>query len=123
LLIYFDLSEVGIVFSFLITFLFAFLFYFLYPKIVFENNGVKENFRSSILDSIKNKKLVFLLSIIPLFVSILKFVLAYFSNELVFLISFWVLVIATGFVYSLHVVVNQIAYEKLFSKNTRSSKK
>ena len=120
---FFDLSEVGIVFSFLITFLFAFLFYFLYPKIVFENNGVKENFRSSILDSIKNKKLVFLLSIIPLFVSILKFVLAYFSNELVFLISFWVLVIATGFVYSLHVVVNQIAYEKLFSKNTRSSKK
>ncbi|HPM86158.1 MAG TPA: hypothetical protein PLI99_03600 [archaeon] len=117
LVIYYNLSKEGFVLSFLITFLFAFLFYFLYPKIVFENKEIQESFCSSVFDSFKNKKIVFLLSSIPFIVSVLKLILAYFSNDLVFLIIFWVIVILTGVIYSIHSVVNQIAYEKILAKN------
>ena len=111
----FNLSDFGIILSFILAFLFIFAFYFLYPKIVFEDSKLSKNFVDSLFVSLKNKRLVFLLSLIPFSVSIIKFILAYFSDSLFSMILFWLLIILTGLVYSVHAVVNQLAYDKLLN--------
>ena len=113
IILYFNLSDFGIVLSFIITFVFVFVFYFLYPKIVFEDSKLNKSFVESIFVSLKNKKLVFVLSLIPFSVSIIKFILAYFSDSLLSMVLFWGLVVLTGLIYSIHAVVNQLAYDKI----------
>jgi len=113
IIIFFNLSDIGLILSLIITFVFAFIFYFIYPKLVFENLPVQNVFTDSFAVSLKNKKLVFVLSLIPFSVSIIKFVLAYFSDSTLFLVLFWGLVFITGLVYSIHAVVNQLAYIKI----------
>jgi len=118
ILLYFNLSTNSLILSLILIFAFAFLFYFFYPKLVFENVKLDKTFVNSFLISLKNKKLVFVLSLIPFLVSILKFALAYFSDFALSFALFWVLVILTGLIYSVHAVINQKAYEKLSkSKN------
>lgn len=112
-ILYFNLSSIGFVLSFFVAFILIFVFYFVYPKVVFEGLKVKKTFFESFSVSLKNKKLVFVLSLIPFFVSILKFILAYFPESLLFLVLFWILVILTGLTYSVHITVNQLAYSKI----------
>ena len=115
IIFYFNLSSVGFILSFIMTFIFVFIFYFLYPKVVFENTNLSKTFVDSLYVSLNNKKLVFVLSLIPFCVSIIKFVLAYFANSAFYLNIFWILVILTGVVYSIHAVVNQLAFDKLLN--------
>lgn len=122
IVIYFNLSDFSFILSLIIIFLFGFIFYFIYPKIVFENNSFLKSFSSTIWASFENKKAVFFLSLIPFLVSIVKFVLAYFSEDFLVLVVFWILVLLTGIIYSVHSVVNQIAYEKILLKNNFKNK-
>ncbi len=115
IILYFNLSSTGFILSFIVTFIFIFIFYFLYPKIVFENSKLSSAFADSFFVSLKNKKLVFILSLIPFCVSVIKFVLAYFADSAFYMIIFWILVILTGLVYSVHCVVNQLAYDKILN--------
>ncbi len=115
IILYFNLSNTGFILSFVITFVFIFVFYFIYPKTIFENLNLSKTFSQSLFNSLSNKKLVFALSLIPFLVSIMKFVLAYFSDSIISILIFWVLVVLTGLIYSVHVVVNQLAYEKLLN--------
>lgn len=113
-ILYFNLSSTGFMVSFAITFAFIFIFYFLYPKIVFERQGVAKSFAQSFSASMENKRMVFLFSLIPFSVSVIKFALAYFlDSSFVFFLVFWLLVVLTGIIYSLHAVVNQLAYERI----------
>lgn len=109
----FNLSSTGFILSFIVTFVFIFIFYFLYPKIVFEDKKISKSFVESFFVSLKNKKLVFVLSLIPFSVSVIKFVLAYFSDSSSMMILFWALVLLTGVIYSIHAVINQLAYLKV----------
>jgi len=113
IILYFNLSSAGFILSFIITFIFIFAFYFIYPKTVFENLKLTKTFSQSLFNSLSNKKLVFVLSLIPFLVSIIKFIFAYFSDSILFLSIFWVLVVLTGLIYSVHAVVNQLAYERI----------
>jgi hypothetical protein len=113
IIFYFNLSNIGFILSLLVDFVFVFFFYFLYPKLVFESMNLGGIFKDSFFVSLRNNKLVFLLSVIPFLVSVIKFGLAYFSDSSLFLVIFWVLVVLTGFVYAVHAVVNQLAYENL----------
>ncbi len=112
-ILYFNFSDIGVVLSFIITLIFVFVFYFLYPKIIFEDSKLTKIFIDSVLISLKNKKLVFILSLIPFLVSVIKFILAYFSDSTLYLIIFWLLVLLTGLIYSVHAVVNQLSYIKI----------
>jgi hypothetical protein len=113
IILYFNLSGAGIILSFIITFVFIFVFYFIYPKAVFENLKLTKTFSDSFFNSVNNKKLVFILSLLPFLVSTLKFIFAYFSDSILYLILFWALVALTGLIYSVHATVNQLAYEKI----------
>jgi hypothetical protein len=110
-ILFFNLSYFGLSLSLIIAFIFIFIFYFLYPKIVFEKSNLSNTFVDSFFISLKNKRMVFLLSLIPFSASVLKLILAYFSDSIYALIIFWVLVILTGIIYSAHAVINQLAYE------------
>lgn len=117
ILFFINFSELTFVISFLFAFGFGFLFYFIYPKLVFEKEPIFKKFFSSVSSSIKNKELVFLLSLVPFSVSVLKFLLAFFAEDFLFLLVFWGLVLLTGVIYSIHAVMNQISYERLLKQN------
>lgn len=116
LMFFFNLSWASLAVSFAFTFLIGFLFYFLFPILVFKNKGVFSSFRESIFGSLNSKKKVFIFSIIPFSVSVLKFALAFFTSNESVLIIFWFLVLLTGVVYTFHAVANQLLYEKINTK-------
>jgi hypothetical protein len=109
-LFFFSFSGVGWVISLVISFLFIFLFYFLFPVVVFKKNGIFSSFMETLREAFSNKGKVFWFSFIPFAVSLIKFAMAFFQGNLLYLIVFWLLVLLTAFVYSLHVVVNQVLY-------------
>jgi hypothetical protein len=113
---FFSFSQWAFIASFIVGFVFIFFFYFLYPIIAFKKFGVISSINSTIASSLSNKKRVFVYSLIPFVVSIIKFTLAFFSGNPYFLVVFWVLTIITGLVYTVHVVINQLLYSQV-SKN------
>ncbi len=117
ILLNFNFSELSLVMSFIVSFLFIFLFYFLYPIITFKHKGIWANFLENFKESLSNKKTVFFYSLIPFSVSIIKFVIAFFSSDSAVLVIFWILTILTAIVYSIHVVVNQLLFLKTQKKN------
>ncbi|MFA5125551.1 MAG: hypothetical protein WC462_00930 [archaeon] len=112
-LFFLNFSDFGTIVSFIVTFIFIFLLYFLFPIISSKKLGVVSSFRKTIFSSFKNKHIVFLFSLIPFSVSIIKFVLAFFADNTGLLVLFWVLVFLTGIVYTIHAVVNQLLYLNL----------
>jgi len=115
-LLNFAFNELSLILSFIITFIILFFFYFFYPVIVLKQKGIWKTFKETFSASLSNKKTVLIYSIIPFSVSIIKFVLAYFSTDSSVLIIFWALVILTGLVYAVHVVVNQLLFLKTQKK-------
>ncbi|MFA6064731.1 MAG: hypothetical protein WCW44_06015 [archaeon] len=116
ILLNFNFSELSLAISFIVTFLFIFLFYFLYPIIVFKQKGILANFLDNFQASLSNKKTVFVYSLIPFSVSIIKFAIAFFTSDSAVLIIFWILVVLTAIVYTVHVVVNQLLFIKTQKK-------
>jgi uncharacterized membrane protein len=112
-ILFFNLSTLGFAISMLVTFAFVFVFYFLFPIIVSKKQGVLNNFKETFSSSFSNKKKVFLFSLIPFSVSLIKYGVAFFSDSTSGFILFWGLVLLTGIVYSVHAVVNQLLYLKL----------
>ena len=112
----FNFSELSLLLSFIVSFALIFFFYFLYPVIVFKNKGIVSNFKENFLVSLSNKKTIFFYSLIPFSVSIIKFAVGLFANDQNMLILFWLLVILTTIVYTLHVVVNQLLFLKTQKK-------
>jgi len=124
-LVSFNFDEFSWVVSLAVGFAFIFLLYFLFPTVVFGDKGVKDSFKLTLKESFSNKRVVFLYSIIPFFVSVVKFVIAFYIAVPGFLLLFWVLVLVTGFIYTLHAVSNQVLYSVIYlnkSKKTRSKK-
>lgn len=113
IIVFFGFKELGIVVSFAVSFVFIFVFYFLFPQIIFGKSRVKDSFFFSVKESVKNKKAVFIYSLIPFSVSVMKFVSAFFVDSLGTSIVFWGLVLLTGIIYSVHAVSNQILYSKI----------
>jgi|GEM_PF-1669443 len=107
-----NFSELSLIVSFIISFLFIFFFYFIFPIIDFKNKGIFANFMENFKQSLLNKKTVFFYSLIPFSVSIIKFVIAFFSSDPSVLVIFWILTFLTGIVYTVHVVVNQLIFNK-----------
>jgi len=116
ILINLNFSELSLVLSFMVTFALIFFFYFLYPVIVFKRKGIIANFVENFKESFSNKRTVFFYSLIPFSVSIIKLVVAFFSSDPSVLVIFWVLVVLTAIVYTLHVVVNQLLFIKTQKK-------
>ena len=113
-LLFFNLSEISWVISFAVAFSFIFFFYFLFPTVVFKDDSVKSSFRDTIKESLKNSRIVFVYSLIPFGVSVVKFVVAFFSADPGALLFYWALVIITAFVYSVHAVLNQVLFSRLY---------
>lgn len=121
----FGLSYIFWVASCVIGFGFIFFLYFLFPTAVFKDDTVDRSFSDTVKESISNSKLVFVFSLIPFIVSVAKLALAFFSSSEAYLFLFWLLVLLTGVVYSVHVVATQVLYSKIYlhSKKSNFSKK
>ena len=109
----FNANDFGILLSFVVSFVFIFLFYFLYPIIVRKNLGLAGYFRENFSSTFSNKKKVFIYSFIPFSVSIIKFGVAFFADSAQVMVLFWVLVLLTAFVYTIHSVASQLLYLKI----------
>ncbi len=116
-------DEFSWIVSLAVGFAFIFLLYFLFPTVVFGEKGVKDSFKLTLFESFSNKRIVFLYSIIPFSVSVLKFVIAFFISVPGFLVLFWVLVLLTGFIYTLHAVSNQVIYSTIYLRRSDGARK
>jgi hypothetical protein len=103
----------GIIVVLVITFAFIFLLYFLYPIIALNKKSIFSSFKETFVSSLENKRTVFVYSLIPFSVSLFKLGIAYFSDQSFFMIVFWLLVLVTAIVYTIHAVVNQVLYSKV----------
>jgi len=106
-------NYLSIIATLIITFVFIFILYFLYPIIAFNKKGIFGSFKETFSSSLKNKRVVFLYSLIPFSVSIFKIGIAFYSDQTFFLIVFWLLVLLTAVIYTIHAIVNQLLYSKV----------
>ncbi|MCX6803627.1 MAG: hypothetical protein NTY48_03580 [Candidatus Diapherotrites archaeon] len=118
-LLFFNLNEVSWLFSFAVAFSFIFFFYFLFPTVVFKDDNVKSSFLDTLKESFSNGRMVFLFSLIPFSVSIVKFVVAFFADKPDMLFVYWVLVVITSVVYSVHAIANQVLFERIYLKHKK----
>jgi len=112
-IVFFGLNSYSVYLSFGISFAFIFIFYFIFPEVIFGTGRVKGVFTDSVKKSFQNKKKVFVYSLIPFSVSVLKFFVAFSAESFEGMVIFWALVLVTGLVYSIHAVANQILYSSL----------
>ena len=119
ILLLLKLSAISWVISFGIAFAFIFIFYFLFPTVIFKDDTVNSSFRDTVKESFSNIKIVLLFSLIPFVVSVVKFVVAFYAVDSSSLIFYWVLVFVTAFVYSIHAIINQILFSRLYLHNVK----
>ena len=98
---------------FVVGYIFIMLFYFLYPVVMLGKKPSLASLSETITLSLKHKKKVFFLSIVPFFVTILKTISAFLAQDTAFLPLFVLLVLLTGIVYTYHMVMNPYLYLKV----------
>ncbi len=113
-LFFLNMNEFSWILSFAIGFIFIFFFYFLFPTVIFKESKLTHSIKDTLFESFANKRIVFLYSLIPFSVSVVKFILAFFSSTIEVLWVFWGLVIITGVIYSFHAVASQLLYERFY---------
>ena len=111
-----NMSKFSWIISFAISFAFIFFSYFLFPTIIFKEAKTIHTLKDTFFKSLKNKKTVFFYSFIPVSISIVKFILAFFVDTTAVLWLFWFIVIFTGIIYSIRAVANQLLYERFYNK-------
>lgn len=115
-LLFFNLSIISWIVSFAIAFGFIFFFYFLFPTVIFKDDTVNSSFRDTVRESFSSSKTVFVYSLIPFAVSIIKFVVAFFSSDSGAMLFYWILVFLTAFIYSIHAIITQTLFARLFMR-------
>jgi len=110
-LIAFGFGVESVLVSFVLAFVLIFLLYFLFPIVAFEQKSVHGTIRETFYSAFRNKSVVLIFSVVPFSITAIKFAIAYFSTSVEMFLVFWILVLLTGIIYSIHAVVNQILYE------------
>ncbi len=97
--------------------IFSFIFYLIFPIIMLEDKSLKNSVKETIKISFNNKKKIFILSLIPLIVTLIKFGLATNITNIFALVIFVILTLLTAIIHTYSAVTTQTAYFLIKQKN------